>query len=71
MFDEYFKPPPNVDHPLPEVLTLVPAASTGSPSSTTIDQDVPFVSTSTTNQEIQSQVTHQGAKEQIPGHQNA
>ncbi|GJV79292.1 hypothetical protein Tco_1515162 [Tanacetum coccineum] len=30
----YFKPPPNVDHP-------VPAASTCSPSSTTVDQDAP------------------------------
>nr|GEW92097.1 hypothetical protein [Tanacetum cinerariifolium] len=39
MFDEYFKPPPNVDHPVPEVPTLVPAALTSSPSSTTVDQD--------------------------------
>ncbi|GJU44858.1 hypothetical protein Tco_1202124 [Tanacetum coccineum] len=43
----------------------------GSPSSTTIDQDVPSASTSLTNQEIQSQVTHQGVEEQIHGHQNA
>nr|GEU38603.1 hypothetical protein [Tanacetum cinerariifolium] len=43
----------------------------GSPSSTTIDQDVSFASTSPTTQEIQSQVTHQGAEEQIHGHQNA
>nr|GEY72239.1 hypothetical protein [Tanacetum cinerariifolium] len=42
MFDEYFKPPPNVDHLVPEVLTLVPAASTSSPSSTTVDQDAPL-----------------------------
>ncbi|GJV52255.1 hypothetical protein Tco_1447996 [Tanacetum coccineum] len=28
MFDEYFKPPPNVDHLVPEVHTLVLAAST-------------------------------------------
>nr|GEV93745.1 integrase, catalytic region, zinc finger, CCHC-type, peptidase aspartic, catalytic [Tanacetum cinerariifolium] len=35
----------------------------GSPSSTTVDQDVPSTSTSPTTQEIQSQVTHQGAKE--------
>ncbi|GJW33190.1 hypothetical protein Tco_0053222 [Tanacetum coccineum] len=39
MFDEYFKPPPNVDHP--EVPTPVPATSTSSPSSTTVDQDAP------------------------------
>nr|GEY93310.1 hypothetical protein [Tanacetum cinerariifolium] len=43
----------------------------GSPSSTTIDQNVPSASTSPTTQEIQSQVTHQGAEEQIHGHQNA
>ncbi|GKA90436.1 hypothetical protein Tco_0812306 [Tanacetum coccineum] len=43
----------------------------GLPSSTTIDQDVPSASTSPTNQEIQSQVTHQGVEEQIYGHQNA
>ncbi|GJR19812.1 hypothetical protein Tco_0968339 [Tanacetum coccineum] len=36
---EYFKPPPNVDHLVPEVPTPVPAASTSSPSSTTVDQD--------------------------------
>nr|GFB14181.1 hypothetical protein [Tanacetum cinerariifolium] len=43
----------------------------GLPSSTTIDQDVPSASTSPTIQEIQSQVTHQGAEGQIHGHQNA
>ncbi|GKF33386.1 hypothetical protein Tco_0106586 [Tanacetum coccineum] len=41
MFDEYFKPLPNVDHPVPEVSTPVPAASTSLPSSTTVDQDAP------------------------------
>ncbi|GJT09606.1 hypothetical protein Tco_0856648 [Tanacetum coccineum] len=71
MFDEYFKPPPNVDHPVPEVHTPVPAALTSSPSSTTVDQDVPSTSTSLINQEIQSQVTHQGVEEQIHRHQNA
>ncbi|GJW48038.1 hypothetical protein Tco_0079684 [Tanacetum coccineum] len=43
----------------------------GSPLSTTIDQDIPSASTSPTNQKIQSQVTHQGVEEQIQGHQNA
>ncbi|GJR37523.1 hypothetical protein Tco_1213207 [Tanacetum coccineum] len=37
--------------------------SFGSPSSTTIDQDEQSTSTSPTNQEIQSQVTHQGVEE--------
>ncbi|GJY38687.1 retrovirus-related pol polyprotein from transposon TNT 1-94, partial [Tanacetum coccineum] len=47
LFDELL-PPPSVDHPAPEVIApiaevvaLEPAASTGSPSSTTVDQDAP------------------------------
>nr|GFB72025.1 hypothetical protein [Tanacetum cinerariifolium] len=59
MFDEYFKPPPNVDHPVPEVLTPVPDASTSSPSLTTVDQDVPSRSTSQTTLEQQSLVIPQ------------
>ncbi|GJU39396.1 retrovirus-related pol polyprotein from transposon TNT 1-94 [Tanacetum coccineum] len=46
MFDELLNPSSSVDHPTPEVITLIveevapePAISTGSPSSTTIDQD--------------------------------
>nr|GEV74491.1 hypothetical protein [Tanacetum cinerariifolium] len=61
LFDEYFNPPLCA-------VSLVSAAvaaprvvdPTGSPSSSTIDQDVPYASTSPTTQEIQSQVTHQG-----------
>ncbi|GKE73091.1 hypothetical protein Tco_1535132 [Tanacetum coccineum] len=53
IFDEYFKPPPNVDHPVPEVPTPVPAASTSSPSSTTVDQDV-----SSTNDFYDNEVAH-------------
>ncbi|GKE86181.1 retrovirus-related pol polyprotein from transposon TNT 1-94, partial [Tanacetum coccineum] len=48
LFDELLTPPPSVDHPAPEVIApivevvaLVPAVSTGLPSSTTIDQDAP------------------------------
>ncbi|GJW71752.1 retrovirus-related pol polyprotein from transposon TNT 1-94 [Tanacetum coccineum] len=48
LFDELLNPPSSVDHPAPEVIALiaeivalVPAASTGSPSSTTVDQDAP------------------------------
>ncbi|GJX84201.1 retrovirus-related pol polyprotein from transposon TNT 1-94 [Tanacetum coccineum] len=48
LFDELLTPPPSVDLPAPEVITLiakvvalVPAVSTGSPSSTIIDQDAP------------------------------
>ncbi|GJZ77479.1 hypothetical protein Tco_0642151 [Tanacetum coccineum] len=48
MFDELLNLPSSVDHPSPEVIALIieavalePAASTGLPSSTTVEQDVP------------------------------
>nr|GEV87541.1 hypothetical protein [Tanacetum cinerariifolium] len=41
LFDEYFSPPPCVDHPVPEVVTLESVVSTGTPSSTLVDQDAP------------------------------
>ncbi|GJT42067.1 hypothetical protein Tco_0941932 [Tanacetum coccineum] len=63
MFDEYFKPPPNVDHPVPEVPTPVPAASTSLPSSTTVDQDAPSTSTSQTISEKKSLVIPQGVED--------
>ncbi|GKC77422.1 hypothetical protein Tco_1128196 [Tanacetum coccineum] len=56
MFDEYFNIPPSVASPVPTIATLVPVDSTGTPSSTTIDQDAPSISTSQTPQEIQSSV---------------
>nr|GEV95196.1 hypothetical protein [Tanacetum cinerariifolium] len=72
LFDEYFNPPPRA---VSLVLTAVVASRAidpaGSPLSTTIDQDVPYASSSPTTQEIQSQVTHQGVEEEIHGHQNA
>ncbi|GKD02652.1 hypothetical protein Tco_1177626, partial [Tanacetum coccineum] len=48
LFDELLNPPSSVDLPAPEVITLivevvapVPVALTGSPSSTTVNQDAP------------------------------
>nr|GFA01916.1 hypothetical protein [Tanacetum cinerariifolium] len=41
MFDELLNPPPSVDHQAPKVIPPVPAESTGSPFSTTVDQDAP------------------------------
>nr|GEZ57758.1 retrovirus-related Pol polyprotein from transposon TNT 1-94 [Tanacetum cinerariifolium] len=48
MFDELLNPPPSVDHQAPEVIAPIDDAippvqddSTGSPSSTTVDQDTP------------------------------
>ncbi|GKD27359.1 retrovirus-related pol polyprotein from transposon TNT 1-94 [Tanacetum coccineum] len=63
MFDELLTPPPSVDHQAPEVITLiaevvvpVPVVSTGSPSSTTVDQDAPSPSNSQTTPETQPPV---------------
>ncbi|GJT38920.1 integrase, catalytic region, zinc finger, CCHC-type containing protein [Tanacetum coccineum] len=62
-FDELLNPPPSVDHPAPEVIALIAkvvapelAASTGLPSSTTVDQDAPSPSNSQTTPETQSLV---------------
>ncbi|GKE96308.1 hypothetical protein Tco_1581163, partial [Tanacetum coccineum] len=59
--DGLHTPPPNVDLPAPEVIDLIvelvalePADSTGSPSSTTVDQDAPFASNSQSITETQS-----------------
>nr|GEW35097.1 retrovirus-related Pol polyprotein from transposon TNT 1-94 [Tanacetum cinerariifolium] len=60
MFDELLNPSSSVDPPAPEVIALIaevvapePAASTGSPSSTTVDQDAPSPSNSQTSPETQ------------------
>nr|GEU97326.1 hypothetical protein [Tanacetum cinerariifolium] len=63
LFDELHTPLPSVDHPAPEVIAPIakvfapePAASTGSPSSTTVDQDAPSPSNSQTTLEPQSSI---------------
>ncbi|GKF87237.1 hypothetical protein Tco_0258114, partial [Tanacetum coccineum] len=63
LFDELLTPPPSVDHPAPEVIALIaevvalePAASTGSPLSTIVDQDAPSPSNSQTTPETQSPI---------------
>ncbi|GJZ23191.1 hypothetical protein Tco_0560650 [Tanacetum coccineum] len=55
LFNEFLNPSPSVDHPalevvapINEVIAPVLADSTGSPSSTTVDQDAPSVSNSQT-----------------------
>ncbi|GKE73939.1 hypothetical protein Tco_1535980 [Tanacetum coccineum] len=70
LFDELLTPPPSVDHPSPEVIALIaevvapePTASTGSPSSTTVDQDAPSPSNSQTIPESQSPVIPNNVKE--------
>ncbi|GJT74582.1 hypothetical protein Tco_1041307 [Tanacetum coccineum] len=70
LFDELFNPPSSVDRPAPEVIAPIAevvapvlAASTGSPSSTTVDQDAPSPSNSQTTPEIQSPVILNDVKE--------
>ncbi|GKA52233.1 putative ribonuclease H-like domain-containing protein [Tanacetum coccineum] len=63
MFDELLTPPLSVDLPTPEVIALIDEVvapvlvkSTGSPSSTTVDQDAPSPSKSQTTPETQPPV---------------
>ncbi|GKA43147.1 retrovirus-related pol polyprotein from transposon TNT 1-94 [Tanacetum coccineum] len=63
MFDEYLNPPPCVDLQGPGVIAPEPVVSTGSPSSTTIDQNAPSISTSQTNQKTPSLVIPLGVEE--------
>ncbi|GJT11642.1 retrovirus-related pol polyprotein from transposon TNT 1-94 [Tanacetum coccineum] len=70
MFDELLTPPPSVDLPAPEVITLidelvalVPAVSTGSPSSATVDQDAPSPSNSQTTPKTQPLVIPNNVEE--------
>ncbi|GJS66184.1 hypothetical protein Tco_0680748 [Tanacetum coccineum] len=60
-----YVPPSKKDYESYQVAIVASRAvdPVGSPSSTTIDQDEQSTSTSPTNQEIQSQVTHQGVEE--------
>ncbi|GJW82650.1 reverse transcriptase domain-containing protein [Tanacetum coccineum] len=71
LFDELLNPPSSVDHPAPEVIALIdevvapePAASTGSPSSTTVDQYAPSPSNSQTTPETQSPVIYNDVEEE-------
>ncbi|GJX71874.1 retrovirus-related pol polyprotein from transposon TNT 1-94 [Tanacetum coccineum] len=71
MFDELLNPPPSVDQPAPEVIAPIaevvapePAASTGSPSSTTVDQDVPSPSNSQTIPKTQSPIISNDVEEE-------
>ncbi|GKA17887.1 retrovirus-related pol polyprotein from transposon TNT 1-94, partial [Tanacetum coccineum] len=71
LFDELLNPPSSVDRPAPEVIAPIaevvapePAASTGSPSSTTVDQDTPSPSNSQTTPKTQSPVISNNVKEE-------
>nr|GFA59373.1 retrovirus-related Pol polyprotein from transposon TNT 1-94 [Tanacetum cinerariifolium] len=73
MFDELLNPPPSVVNqapeviaPIAEVIPPVNADLTGSPSSTTVDQDVPSLSKTHTTTEIQSSVIPQDVGDDNP-----
>ncbi|GJX41073.1 retrovirus-related pol polyprotein from transposon TNT 1-94 [Tanacetum coccineum] len=70
MFDESLNPLPYVDLQAPEVIAPIPevvapehAVSTGSPSSTTVDQDAPSSSNSHTTQETQTPIISHDVEE--------
>ncbi|GJZ28348.1 retrovirus-related pol polyprotein from transposon TNT 1-94 [Tanacetum coccineum] len=63
MFDEYLNPSPYVDSQVPADLASEPAVSTGTPSSTIINQDAPSTSTSQTTLETPSPVIPLSVKE--------
>nr|GFB20723.1 retrovirus-related Pol polyprotein from transposon TNT 1-94 [Tanacetum cinerariifolium] len=72
MFDELLNPPPSVDPQAPEVIApnadVIPpvqAKSTGSPSSTTVNQDASSLSKSQTTPKTQSSVIPQDVEEDI------
>ncbi|GJT75605.1 putative ribonuclease H-like domain-containing protein, partial [Tanacetum coccineum] len=70
LFDELLNPPSSVDRqapeviaPIAEVVAPVPAASIGSPSSTTVNQDAPSPSNTQTTSETQSLIIPNDVKE--------
>nr|GEY58237.1 hypothetical protein [Tanacetum cinerariifolium] len=71
MFDELLNPPPSVNHQAPKVIApiadVIPPVqddSTGSPSSTMVDQDAPSVSKTHTTAETHSLVIPQNVEEE-------
>nr|GEZ61739.1 retrovirus-related Pol polyprotein from transposon TNT 1-94 [Tanacetum cinerariifolium] len=72
LFDELLTPPPSVDPQAPEVIApivdvipIVQAESTGSPSSNTVNQEAPLPSKSQTTPETKSSVIPQDVEEDI------
>ncbi|GJV44426.1 retrovirus-related pol polyprotein from transposon TNT 1-94 [Tanacetum coccineum] len=64
VFDEFFSPPANVASPVPVEEAPAPIESTGSPSSTMVDQDAPSPSTSQTTPQSQSQSIPLGTEDE-------
>ncbi|GJY31424.1 retrovirus-related pol polyprotein from transposon TNT 1-94 [Tanacetum coccineum] len=64
MFDEYFSPPTSVVSLVPAAVPPVPTDLTGTPSSTSVEQDAPSPSTLQTPQETQALVLSSGVEEE-------
>ncbi|GJU06254.1 hypothetical protein Tco_1122684 [Tanacetum coccineum] len=64
MFDEFYSPPASVAYLVPVVEDPTPVELTGSPSSTTVDQDAYSPSTSQTTPQSQSQAIPLSAEEE-------
>ncbi|GJU94450.1 hypothetical protein Tco_1319206 [Tanacetum coccineum] len=58
MFDEYFQPSLSVVSRMLPAVAPIPTDTTGTPSSTSLDQDAPFASTLPTTHETQSSVIY-------------
>ncbi|GKE29617.1 hypothetical protein Tco_1445001, partial [Tanacetum coccineum] len=65
MFDEFFNPPPSVISPVPVAATPRPVDPTGSPMSTSIDQDAPSTSNPSSQEQEQSLILFQGVEESL------
>ncbi|GJZ90204.1 hypothetical protein Tco_0662131 [Tanacetum coccineum] len=63
MFDEFFNPPLSVVSLVPFVSALRPVVPTGSPVSTSIDQDAPSTSNPSTQEQEKSLIIFQGVEE--------
>ncbi|GJV96645.1 retrovirus-related pol polyprotein from transposon TNT 1-94 [Tanacetum coccineum] len=64
VFGEFYSPPASVSSLVPVEEALAPVELTGSPSSTTVDQDAPSLSTSQTTPQLQSQEIPLSAEEE-------
>ncbi|GKA11179.1 retrovirus-related pol polyprotein from transposon TNT 1-94 [Tanacetum coccineum] len=65
MFDEYFNPPPSIVSPVLTAAAPRPADPTGTPLSTSVEQNTLAASTSSTTQETQSLIISEGVKGQL------
>nr|GEV66323.1 hypothetical protein [Tanacetum cinerariifolium] len=66
MVDEYFHPPSVTSRAPPNVVALILVDITGTPSSTSVDQDIPSASTSLTPKDLHEPVLHQDVEGQEP-----